>query len=76
MGNENARFDWATLAKLNKVVRHFFLPNDDDGVVDILTWLHHDHDCDLQGGDGDGNGVEYNLESAEGCLYRKFMEHP
>jgi len=41
VGNENARFDWATLAKLNK------------------------------GGDGDGNGVEYNLESAEGCLYRQ-----
>ena len=52
------------------------MPNDDDGVVDILTWLHHDHDYDLQGGDGDGNGVEYNLESAEGCLYRKFREHP
>jgi len=41
VGNENARFDWATLAKLN------------------------------QGGDGDGNGVEFNLESAEGCLYRQ-----
>merc|ERR1712037_821644 len=41
VGNENARFDWATLAKLN------------------------------QGGDGDGNGVQFNLESAEGCLYRQ-----
>merc|ERR550539_846459 len=41
VANENARFDWATLAKLN------------------------------QGGDGDGNGVEFNLESAEGCLYRQ-----
>merc|ERR1711971_303916 len=40
-GNADARFDWATLAKLN------------------------------QGGDGDGNGVEFNLESAEGCLYRQ-----
>merc|ERR1712172_466662 len=44
VGNEDARFDWATLAKLN------------------------------QGGDGDGNGVEFNLESAEGCLYRKAIE--
>merc|ERR1711971_426854 len=41
VGNADARFDWATLAKLN------------------------------QGGDGDGNGVEFNLESAEGCLYRQ-----
>jgi len=41
VANENARFDWATLAKLN------------------------------QGGDGDGNGVQFNLESAEGCLYRQ-----
>merc|ERR1719341_922159 len=41
VGNEDARFDWATLAKLN------------------------------QGGDGDGNGVQFNLESAEGCLYRQ-----
>merc|ERR1719273_1567570 len=24
-----------------------------------------------EGGDGDGNGVEFNLESAEGCLYRQ-----
>merc|ERR1712039_683949 len=41
VANEQKRFDWATLAKLNK------------------------------GGDGDGNGVQYNLESAEGCLYRE-----
>jgi len=41
VANEQERFDWATLAELNK------------------------------GGDGDGNGVQYNLESAEGCLYRE-----
>merc|ERR1719150_799534 len=41
VANEQKRFDWATLAELNK------------------------------GGDGDGNGVHYNLESAEGCLYRE-----
>merc|ERR1712047_141810 len=41
VANDQERFDWATLAKLNK------------------------------GGDGDGNGVQYNLESAEGCLYRE-----
>jgi len=41
VANEQERFDWATLARLNK------------------------------GGDGDGNGVQYNLESAEGCLYRE-----
>merc|ERR1719273_2266239 len=41
VANEQKRFDWATLAELNK------------------------------GGDGDGNGVQYNLESAEGCLYRE-----